>query len=481
MLTRTAYQPKLPRWTHQNNALRAVNGADAFALFMEMRTGKTKCILDEFGQDEAVGLIKNLLVIAPGGVFRTWEADAIKHLSNDLERRTMIACWESGPTAAQKRDLRHFMDYYTGPRIFLVNVEALSTATGASVQCEKFLASGPTTIVIDESTTIKNRKAKRTKLCIKLGDMASKRRILSGLPSPQSPLDVYSQFDFLGAPLTERYSDFQDRYAIVQNKMFGGRLVEDVVGYKNLEELQARIQPYSFRVRLSDCYELPAKMYIRREVEMTEAQEIAYGQMVEYAVAELENAERVTATIILTQMLRLHQILCGVTMSDSGVETDIDENRTDEMMNILENTDGKAIIWAAYGANVRRITERIQKKYGPGSVARFWGGNEETREDEERAFKTDPKCRFMVATAAAGGRGRTWGVADTIIYYSNTFSLDHRVQSEERAQAVGKTDRVAYFDLMVPGTVEQKIIDTLRNKMKLSDAVTGDDPRNWIV
>jgi len=476
------YQPKMSRWKHQNEALDALNSSDAFALFMEMRTGKTKTILDEFGEDEHAGIIRNLLVIAPGGVYRTWEADAIKHLSADLESRTMIICWESGPTAAQEREMKAFMAY-RGPRILLVNVEALSTKTGASEQCAFFLAHGQTTIVIDESTVIKNPTAKRTKCVLKLGELATKRRILSGLPSPQSPLDVYAQFKFLGAPFPEEFEAFQSRYAVIQRKPFGpgGRLIPVVVGYQNLDELQQRIQPYSFRVRLADCYDLPEKMYIRREVEMTEEQEIAYESMLDFAVAELENAERVTATIVLTQMLRLHQILCGVTMSDDDVEVDIPENRTTEMMDILENVDGKAIIWAAYGANVRRITATIQKKYGPDSVARFWGGNADTREAEEKAFKTDPNCRFMVATAAAGGRGRTWDVADTIIYYSNTFSLEHRMQSEERAQAVGKKSSVGVFDLVTPGTVEDKIIDTLRSKMELSNAITGDSWREWIV
>jgi SNF2 family DNA or RNA helicase len=482
MLAKTpTYTPKLPRWKHQDEALAALDGSEAFALFMEMRTGKTKCILDEFGQDEQDGTIRNLIVIAPGGVYRTWAPDIEKHL-NDPARRVWVACWESGAGAKATRELKRFVAY-TGPKIFLVNVEALSTATGAAAVCQQLLADAPTTMVIDESTTIKNRKASRTKRCLQLGQLADKRRILSGLPSPQSPLDVYSQFAFLGTPLTERYERFEDRYAIIQRKPIGpgGRWIPLVVGYRNLEELQRRIQPHSFRVRLAECYDLPEKMYIRHEVEMTDEQQVAYAQMLEYAVAELENAERVTATIVLTQMLRLHQILCGVTMSDDGVEVDIPENRTGEMLSILENTDGKAIIWAAYGANVRRITAALTKEYGPGSVACFWGGNANTREAEEKAFKTDPRCRFMVATAAAGGRGRTWDVADTVIYYSNTFSLEHRMQSEERAQVVGKRGSVGYYDLSCPGTVEDKIIETLRNKMNLSDAITGDDPRNWIV
>jgi SNF2 family DNA or RNA helicase len=182
----------------------------------------------------------------------------------------------------------------------------------------------------------------------------------------------------------------------------------------------------------------------------------------------------------MTQMLRLHQILAGHTMSDNGYLVDIPENKTAEILNILENVSGKAVIWAAYDADIKKITKALEKVYKPGSVARFWGGNAKTREAEELAFKTDPKCRFMIATAAAGGRGRTWDVADTVIYHSNTFSLEHRMQSEERTQAIGKQANVGVYDLLTRGTIEEKIVGALREKMKLSDAITGDAWREWI-
>jgi hypothetical protein len=481
----TAYLPQFPRWAHQDKALRAMRDATAFALFMEMRTGKTKCILDEFGEDELNGVISQLLVVAPAGVYRTWAIDADKHLSDDLKSCLRVGRWKSGPNAAEKRELEAFMAY-DGPRMLLVNIEALSLPRNKSrTICEAFLLQGPTTMVIDESTTIKNLDAERTDFCVKMAPWAKKRRILSGLPSPQSPLDLYSQFNFLGAKLLgyRRYASFEQRYAVTQQKPFGpgGRMVSVVVGYQNLDELHRKIQPFSFRVRLNECYDLPDKMYLRRDVDPTDEQKRAYAEMKAFCVAELDNMERVTATVVLTQMLRLHQILAGHTMSDDGNIVDIPENKTDEVLSILENTAGKAIIWVAYDADVKKVTARIEKIYGVGSVARFWGGNSDTREDEEKQFKTDPKCRFMVATASAGGRGRTWDVADTIIYYSNTFSLEHRMQSEERTQAVGKTVGVAVFDLITMGSIEEKIVMALRDKMDLSNIITGDNWKQWVI
>jgi hypothetical protein len=478
------YAPQHQRWVHQDKALAAINGSDVFALFMEMRTGKTKVILDEFGQDELDGVVDNLLVVAPAGVYHTWRTDAQKHLSEDLKQRVLIDAWESGPTPTELHRLNSFMRH-AGPKIFLVNVEALSTVKQAREMCRLFLQRGPATMVIDESTTIKNPTAARTKFCIEIAPLAQKRRVLSGLPSPQSPLDVFSQFDFLGRGLLgyPKYTAFRNRYAVIQRKPYGpgGRLIDVVVGYQNLEELKESMRPYVYRIKLDECYDLPPKMYIRRDVALTLEQQAIYEEMKAFAVAQLNSVERVTATIALTQMLRLHQILSGHTMSDDGNIVDVPENKTEEMMAILENTSGKAIIWVAYDETVKRVVHVLENVYGKGSVARFWGGNRDTREDEEKQFKTNDACRFMVATASAGGRGRTWDIAKTVIYYANTFSLEHRMQSEERPQAVGKTESVGVFDLVARGSIEDKILDALRSKIKLSDAVTGDGWREWVV
>jgi SNF2 family DNA or RNA helicase len=478
------YQPQHPRWAHQDKALRALEGAEAFALFMEMRTGKTKVILDEFGEDERAGTISNLLVIAPAGVYRTWETDIRKHLGEELLRRVRIDRWESGPTKADKTRLEAFLHLRGRPRILLINIEALSTVEAARKLCGAFLTSAPTTMVIDESTTIKNIGAKRTTFCVVAGKYAKKRRILSGLPTPQSPLDIYSQYAFLDPEILgcRKFTTFRNRYAVVERKPFGpgGRFIDVVTGYQNLDELKRLVHSRCFRVKLDECYGLPPKMYIRREVTMTKEQQRHYAEMHEYATTVLKNAERVTATMVLVQMLRLHQILAGYARTDDGTYVDIPENKTAELLSILEEHPGKAIIWAAYDRDVTKLTAALTKVYGRDSVARFWGGNADTREAEEKRFLTDPHCRFMISTASAGGRGRTWAVADIMIYYSNTFSLEHRMQSEERTQLVGKTESVGYFDLVAPGTVEDKILDALRNKMKLSDAITGDNYREWI-
>jgi SNF2 family DNA or RNA helicase len=257
-------------------------------------------------------------------------------------------------------------------------------------------------------------------------------------------------------------------------------MVKRLQGFVDVEEINAAIMPHSHRVRLEDCYDLPPKMYFFRDVEMHPVQKRVYEEMKQFATAELDSMDHVTAHHVVTQMLRLHQILCGHVRTEDGRLAEVPENRSDAICDFLEEHDGKRIIWCAYDYNVQQMVAKLEKRFGR-KVARFWGGNRSTREAEEKMFLNDPECRDLVATAAAGGRGRTWTVADTVIYHSCTNNLEHRMQSEERAQAMEKHRNVGYYDFRVPGTVEDPIYSALRKKLNLATIVTGDEYKRWLI
>lgn len=470
-------------WKHQRDALSKMKGRPAFALLMAMRTGKTKTLLDDWGRLEADGQCQDLLVIAPGGVYRTWEKGTQDHLGPTLIERAWVYTWSAKGGATAAKQLKKFMACQDRPRVLLVNIEALSNVERARTLCVEFLEQRKAMLAIDESTSIKNPNAKRTKFINRqLKTRADYRRILSGLPTPKSPLDLYSQFEFLDPHILgfKSYYGFRARFAVMKQMSFGGRLVPIVVGYRDVDELQERIRPHSHRVLLEDCYDLPPKMYSIREVELTAEQSRIYNEMKEFATAKLANAEYVTATQVVTQILRMHQVLCGHVGTEGGEFVEIPEKRTDTLLDLLEEHDGKSIIWCSYDADVRKVAVAIAGRFGQ-LPARFWGGNRASREEEEHRFLNDPNCRHMVATAAAGGRGRTWTVADLVVYYSNTADLEHRSQSEERAQGVAKTGSVAYVDLVAPGTVDEKMLRILRNKISMAAAVSGDAWREWLL
>lgn len=474
-------------WKHQREALASMKDKPAYALLMAMRTGKTKTLLDDWGRLEQSRQCQDLMVIAPGGVYRTWEQAIKDHLNQDLLNQTSIYTWSAQDRnkSAMKRVEEIFMKART-PRILLMNVEALSAVVDARRLAANFLAERDCMLAIDESTSIKNHRSKRTKFINnQLRPLAKYRRILTGLVAPKSPLDLYSQFEFLDRSILgyKTFTEFRNRYAIVENVRFPGHRfpVPIVKKFQNLDELQAKIGIHSTRVLLEDCYDLPPKMYSIREVPLTKEQQRIYNEIKEFATSQLTNGEHVTATQVITQILRMHQVLCGHVRTENGELQEITEYRTDTLLELLQEHEGKGIIWCSYDADVRKVSRALIEVFGEDVVARFWGGNRSTRELEEQRFRNDPACRYMVATAAAGGRGRTWTEADLVVYYSNTADLEHRSQSEERAQGVDKTRSVAYVDLVAPGTVDEKMIRTLRAKISMAAVINGDNWREWLI
>jgi len=233
---------------------------------------------------------------------------------------------------------------------------------------------------------------------------------------------------------------------------------------------------------MSECYDLPPAEYRVWQVEMTAEQKKVYADLKAKAYSIIEATdERVTASIAITQMLRLHQIACGHTITDEGTIEQLPENRTSELIKILETTDSKAIIWFSYDPDLRRVEERLRRHFGDKSVARFWGGNVKTREAEEQEFKTNPECRFMLATPDAGRFSRTWDMANLVVYYSCTNDLDKRAQSEARPMNEGKTNPILYIDLQIADTVDVSFLKAIKAKIKLSAAITGNNWKDWVI
>ncbi len=476
----------------QAEALAKSRGFTAFAFLMAMRTGKSKVVADEAGELIVNQKVDDLLIIAPAGVYKTWAkfedgrlvGALVDDWPDDLVARSAFHVWESGSygSAKRKRELKGFMTH-KGPRVLIMNVEALSSVAAARDLVLAFCRRR-VYCAIDESTVIKNPTSERAKFCVKkLAPLCDIRRLLTGLITPRSPLDLYAQFAFLDKRILgfDTFRAFQARYAIIEQMDFGGRRVPIVVGHRHTEELHEKIAPYSFRCRLEDCYDMPEPIWQIREVPLTDEQRRIYRELKEYATAELAQDSHVTATSVITQIIRLHQVLCGHTRDEDGNYHAIPERRTATLLGFLEEVEGKVIIWCSYDPDIRKVSEALVKAYGEKSVARFWGGNRKTREAEERQFKNDPECRFMVATSAAGGRGRTWDMADINVYYSCTNDLELRSQSEERPKGVGKTDAILNVDFQAPGTVEEKFIRAMRGKIDMATAINGDNYREWLI
>ena len=362
-----------------------------------------------------------------------------------------------------------------------MNVEAFSTQKGVDF-AGKFMLSHRTLMVIDESTTIKNPKAKRTKNIIQLADRSRYRRILTGAPVTKNPLDLFTQCYFLDPYHLDHasYYSFRTRYAIMKTAHIAGRSIQLVSGFKHLAELSEKIKPFSYRVLKEDCLDLPDKIYMKRVISLTKEQQQVYKQMKEEALAIL-NEKTVTTVNALTQLMRLQQITCGHFVADDGTTQEIKNNRLNELMDILEEVEGKAIIWVHWQKDVQIIKKALVKEYGPWSVVDYYGLTpQDQRQKHKDAFQNDSKVRFFVGTPQTAGYGLTLTAANTVIYYSNGYDLEKRIQSEDRAHRIGQHKPVTYVDILAEETVDEKIVKSLRKKINIASEVMGEELRDWI-
>ena len=474
------YKFKTQPYEHQLKALTMSWDKEYFAYFMEMGTGKSKVLIDNISMLYDKGKINGALIVAPKGVVGTWYLNQIPdHLPDHIEHKNVL--WKPNITRKQNLRLKSLFETGTNLHILIMNVEAFSTTKGCEF-AKKFLDSHRTLMAVDESTTIKNPDAKRTKNICNLSILSKYRRILTGSPVTKSPLDLYKQCDFLKEELLGHgsYYTFRTRYAIMKTANFGGKSVQIVVGYRNLDELSEKLRPFSYRVLKDDCLDLPDKIYMKRTVQLSSEQKKVYEQMKQMALAEMNGKMMSTATV-LTQLMRLHQITCGHFTADDGSIQKIKSNRLDELMDVLEEIEGKVVIWAHYQNDVETIVEHLKKKYGDNSIVDYYGRTRpENRQSNIDKFQKDEGCRFFIGTPATGGYGITLTQASNVIYYSNGYDLEKRMQSEDRAHRIGQKKSVTYVDMIADDTVDEKIVKSLRKKVNIATQIMGEELKQWI-
>jgi|TARA_R110000751_G_scaffold33302_1_gene83041 SNF2 family DNA or RNA helicase len=474
------YKFKTKPYAHQITALEKSWNKETYAYFMEMGTGKTKVLIDNVAMLYDKGKIDGALIIAPKGVVKTWfEQELPTHLPDHIENVSVL--WQPNITKGQQEKLESLFEIETALHILVMNVEALSTDKGVKF-ARKFINSHKTMMAIDESTTIKTPTARRTKNIISLGLNAKYKRIMTGSPITKNPLDLYTQCEFLDPWLLDfaSYYAFRNRYAEMKTMHLRGRSIQVVDGFQNLGELSDKVKDFSYRVLKEDCLDLPPKNFIKRHISLTADQQKVYKQMKEEALAIL-NGKVTTTMTVLTQLMRLHQITCGYVTADDGSTQEVESNRMTELMSVLEETEGKAIIWANYQFSVGDIIKNITKKFGKDSYVHYYGLTpQEIRQENIVKFQTDPNCRFIIGTPATGGYGITLTAANTVIYYSNGYDLEKRLQSEDRAHRIGQKKNVTYIDIIAEDTIDEKIVEALRNKIDIASQVMGEELKEWI-
>ena len=472
------YPYKTKPYEHQKNALNESAEKSQWAYFMEMGTGKTKVTIDNLAYLFFKRKVTAALIIAPKSVYLNWENEIETHIPEVLKYK--IFKWNIDKPKDYYA-LQNFKDL----TIFLINVEALSTKRGFEA-CKEYLTKNKLNFVaLDESTTIKNRSAKRTRNILGLQKLSQVRRILTGSPITKSPLDLYTQCQFLSPELLgfSSYLAFRNRYAEMTDIPVGsGRYISVPKYYKRLQELELKIKQFATRIRKDECLDLKPKVRQKRYIELDGEGKKIYEKLRTTALAIVEDST-ISFSNKLTEIIKLHQVCNGFTKDDEGQILQLHKSKLLALEETLEETDGKVIIWANYIYNIEEIIKFIEKKYGKKSVVSIYGAVDvQTRKEAVRRMQEDPETRFLVGNPTTGGFGLTLTAVNTVIYFSNNYNLEVRKQSEDRAHRMGQKGTVVYIDIVARNTLDEAIMKSLTSKGQIAAKTLGEeDLRDWLL
>jgi SNF2 family DNA or RNA helicase len=458
----------------------------ARGLTWEQGTGKTKPIIDTVSYLFETGKITGLVVIAPNGVHRNWVSDEIpKHMPERVLKDTLCHIWYSTGTKKHEKSFEEVLNH-KGLSVLVMAYDAIMTVRGQKAW-KTFLKSRGCVYVLDESQRVKNPGAKRSKRILGSHVAAPYRRILSGTPVTNSPFDVYNQLRFLKPDIWHSlgitcFGEFKAFFGVWETrKTHDDRSYPDCVAYKNLELLNKAMQELCSRVTKDEVLDLPPKLYSKRYHDLTPEQQKIYEQLREDYTIEMATGN-LTIMLALTRILRMQQCVCGYMPRN-------DDDRTLQRIpgpnlriallgEVCEDLAHPAIIWARFREDFDLIKEHPLFT-GKKSIMVNGLIPQQERGPLLDAFNRG-EAQWLLASAACIGTGFSFCRAKTSIYYSNSFSYEHRAQSEDRNHRIGQDNPVHYIDLAAHGTVDIKIITALREKHDVASQINGDNLKEWI-
>ncbi len=494
---------KLEPMHQQREALDFSNNKPVFALFMDMGTGKTKVAVDLAAFHFYSGTINGMVVFCPVSLRRNWVDEIRTHCSIDLAWKEVSPDeWASpdvleadlgAPGSRAERLADQWVGKHAPFKIMIVGIESLQQG-----ECkgrvwdlvDRFCLAHNHMQIVDEAHNIKGPDAIRAQNIVKLGHKAKIKGILTGTPILQGLLDLYMLFEYLDPMIIGMgdYTAFKCRYALLSDDGF-----KRVVAYDNVEELMTAVSPYIYQCTKEKAMPyLPPKLPAqRRVVRLAKGdQEDAYRDIRKKLSWKCDDIE-IMIENILAKYSAL-QTICGGSINywqdvpdmfkEDGTAqrkrhtkelVDVKRNpKIIELLNVLEEMGDKSvIIWAIHRFEIEQIVQALEAKYGKGCVSQYHGGlTLEQRNDSKRKFM-EGKTRFFAGTQKAGGQGLTLTVATAAIYYSNSFKLIDRLQSEDRIHRKGQDRPCSYIDIIAAGTVDIDIIAAIREKKDLADWV----------
>lgn len=450
-------------YRHQREAYTLALEHPAFAVFHEPGLGKSMTTVAVMGRRYLDGQIKRALIVAPLSVVPVWGEEIARYAAYPVQAAAL-----EGNREKKLKKLHSFGN--TALAVAVINYEYVW-------RIEKELkAWKPDMIILDESQRIKSHTTIQSKSLHRLGTVAPYRMILTGTPVGNSPMDFWSQYQFLQPGLFEPvFSAFRNHYAIM-----GGYEGKQITAFKNMDELTRKAHSIAHRAKKGDALDLPPYTDQTLYCTLEAKSKTIYSQLKRDAVARLSEEERVTADRIITQMLRLSQLTGGFVRADGAQKvTEAGTSKLDLLEECLNDrmTDErrKVVIFARFLAEISAIEQMVKKKLGLGFRTINGAAPGELRGQYVREFQENREVRVFISQTRTAGLGITLHAADTAVFYSLDYSYMDYEQARARIHRAGQNRPCTAVHLLAKDTIDETVLDALRGKKNLAEAIVD----NW--
>lgn len=442
-----------------------------FGLLFEMGCGKTLTAIAIAGAGYQMGKIERLLIVAPTSVVAVWPKELQEYAKFKYTCKTLLG--EKKQRLKQIDDLIKFP--FKALKVAVINYES----TWRPEILEKLKEFDADMVIADESQRIKTYDAAQSKAMHELGDQARYKLILSGTPVQTAAIDIWSQYRFLDKSVFgDNFFKFRGRYAIM-----GGYGNKKIVGYKDLEGLIKKEHSIAFRVTKDEALDLPEQTFETRKIQFNQKEKNLYERIKKDSYAELDGGGHITATTVLTRLLRLQQLAGGFLVQDDAQKPQlVSRAKLDALADIIEDyvigSGKKLVIFARFIAEVKAIMELAGKVLPKElkQVAIYGDIKKEDRGGIVKQFQEDPSTVLFIGQIDTAGTGITLTAADTCVYYSKNFNYATYSQSLSRIHRIGQRNCCTYIDLEIEGTIDELISKALSRKEDMAKTVVD----NWM-
>ena len=417
-----------------------------------------------------MGKIAKVLIVAPTSVCAVWPKEFSDYADFKYTVKVLLGDKQSRLKALD--DLDKFP--FPALKVAVINYES----TWRDGIFDRLLAFDADLIIAAASQRIKTHDAAQSKAMHQLGDKARYKLILSGTPVQNEAVDIFSQYRFLDPTIFgQNFYAFRGRYCVM-----GGFNRRQIVQYRDLDALIKKEHSIAYRVTKEEALDLPEQTFENRCIALSKKERSIYDRLRRDSFAELDGGGTITATTVLTKLLRLQQFTGGFLVEDDAAKPQlVSRGKLDALADIIQDyvVEGKKklVIFARFIPEVMEIiklADDIAGKHEMQTVAIYGDIKKELRGDIVQQFQTDPATMVFVGQIDTAGTGITLTAADTCVYYSEGFNYATYEQSLSRIHRIGQRHPCTYIHLVAEKTVDELILKSLATKEDLAKTIVDD-------